>query len=142
MSTSSRERKRAAQQRAQGLQSRREYVAALEEEKRGYQVRGLKDRVKAVDAEIVKAREGLDDDEQQDPPQEPTPPAPPAGNGSAKGALDEFDPAKHNVDDVIAYLEREDVDEAEVQRVQAAESEGKKRSTITEWKPKPADPAD
>ncbi len=56
---SSRDRRKAAQQRADALSSRESYVAALEEEKRGYQVRGLTDRAKAVDTELAKARKAL-----------------------------------------------------------------------------------
>lgn len=41
----------------------------------------------------------------------------------------EFDPSKHNQDDVIAYLDRTD-DDAERQRVIDAEADGKKRKAI------------
>lgn len=44
------------------------------------------------------------------------------------GPADEFDPGEHSVDDVLAYLES--VDEAETERVLAAEQAGKARKTI------------
>ncbi|MFK0124890.1 hypothetical protein ACIQSP_16435 [Streptomyces nigra] len=45
------------------------------------------------------------------------------------GTVEEFDPSKHNQDDVLAYLDRTD-DEAERQRVIDAEANGKKRKAI------------
>jgi hypothetical protein len=42
-----------------------------------------------------------------------------------------YDPAEHKVDEVLAYLA--DADPVEVERVQAAEADGKNRSTITNW---------
>ncbi|MGW7498593.1 hypothetical protein ACWGKA_30485 [Streptomyces luteogriseus] len=48
---------------------------------------------------------------------------PPTGNG------EEFDPSKHNQDDVLTYLDRTD-DGAERQRVIDAEASGKKRKAI------------
>lgn len=44
-----------------------------------------------------------------------------------------FDPSNHNVSDVLAYLSQADA--AEVQRVQAAEADGKARKGIAEWAP-------
>ncbi|MCX4540493.1 hypothetical protein [Streptomyces sp. NBC_01565] len=44
----------------------------------------------------------------------------------------EFDPAQHNVDEVIDYLDSVADDEEETMRVLLAEAEGKNRKTITE----------
>ncbi|MGN6413789.1 hypothetical protein [Flexivirga sp.] len=44
-----------------------------------------------------------------------------------------FDPAEHNVDEVLAHLA--DADAAEVDRVKSAEASGKGRSTIAAFKP-------
>jgi hypothetical protein len=50
-----------------------------------------------------------------------------------------FDPAKHNQDDVFAYLT--DADDEERARVLAAEAEGKGRKGIAEWTaPAPVQP--
>lgn len=46
-----------------------------------------------------------------------------------------FDPAAHNVDDVVAHLET--ADDNERARVLEAEVAGKARKTVTEWTPSP-----
>lgn len=57
-----------------------------------------------------------------------------AGTTAADGA---FDPGKHNVDEVTAYLA--DADDDERARVIASETDGKNRKSIAEWEPAPAD---
>lgn len=46
-----------------------------------------------------------------------------------------FDPAKHNVAQIVEYLERHAGDQAEVLRVKAAEVDGKNRVGVREWEP-------
>ena len=44
-----------------------------------------------------------------------------------------FDPSKKNVDQVVEYLEREDIDDVERARVLEAEADGKARKGVREW---------
>lgn len=44
-----------------------------------------------------------------------------------------FDPAKHNQDQVIEHLERDDIDDDERARVVSAEADGKARKGVREW---------
>lgn len=54
---------------------------------------------------------------------------------SAAARPADFDPTEHNVDEVLTHLAG--ADEAEVERVKAAEAEGKGRSTIASFEPQP-----
>lgn len=53
------------------------------------------------------------------------------GDDSNQGGGDAFDPGKHSVDEVTAYLA--DADDAEVVRVKQVEAEGKNRKGIAEF---------
>ena len=44
-----------------------------------------------------------------------------------------FDPNKHAVDEVVAYLDSESTSDAEAERVLAAEAEGKARKGVLDW---------
>lgn len=79
------------------------YIAALEEEKAGYERAGKKDRAAEVDAEIKHAREG----------------------GSAKSVPDVY-PAKGSVDDVMAYVEAADTRARAEQALQLEVDKGDK----------------
>lgn len=46
-----------------------------------------------------------------------------------------FDPSKHDVKEVVAYLDQPNVDWEEIARVVSAEREGKARKGIVEWLP-------
>lgn len=50
-----------------------------------------------------------------------------------------YDPAGHDVEEVVEYLAT--VDDAEVERVKAVEAAGKNRKGIASWQPDP-DPSD
>lgn len=52
------------------------------------------------------------------------------GEGAPEGDAEPFDPSGHSVEDVLAYLA--EADDAERERVLAAERDGKNRKTITE----------
>lgn len=71
--------------------------------------------------------EGADDGESEPEPTEPQ---------KTEGPETKFDPAEHNADEVIAYLDSLDADtedgKAELERVVAAEKDGKNRKTIIE----------
>ncbi|WP_131104031.1 hypothetical protein [Ornithinimicrobium sufpigmenti] len=44
-----------------------------------------------------------------------------------------FDPASHNQEQVVEYLERDDIDDEERARVVGAEADGKARKGVREW---------
>lgn len=66
-------------------------------------------------------------------------PSTPAEPGAKSPEQPPFDPSQHNADEVIAYLDSLGTDDsdavAEVERVIAAERDGKNRKTITEKGP-------
>ncbi|AZM46572.1 hypothetical protein DMB38_12785 [Streptomyces sp. WAC 06738] len=55
------------------------------------------------------------------------------GTPTQRGPLEEgeFDPSGHQAPDVLAYLQRDDVDETEARRVLDAEAASKDRKTVT-----------
>jgi hypothetical protein len=62
---------------------------------------------------------------------DPTKGDPEDSTGSAEAAVDPFDPGKHTVAEVLAYLNGLDDDQAaEAQRVLAAEQAGKARQSL------------
>lgn len=65
----------------------RQYIAALEEERRGYVVRGREDRVEQVDAQIARYRASLPGEPAPVEEPEPEQETPRKGRGSAKAAL-------------------------------------------------------
>lgn len=100
-----------------------------------------------VPSDILTGEEGYEVYTSEDRPAVPTEPntstnvdevhnvgqAPASANAAAEGEepATRFDPSKATVDEVLAYLEG--ADEEEVQRVLAAEADGKGRKTIADY---------